>query len=211
MKQIFDGIKDILDEFFSESSDYNYVDGKQFIIDTQTEFVYGMDFPKQIQLPQTTYSPQNRPKPTAPQKDFTRIFFKPKSTVYISNSQTETEVEGEEHQVLVQNYNEYVAKFDLIFYTKSSSNTFTMDAFNFQELFFNAFRGNVPFLDFLFAKKVWDFGWEGYDVRDLSFVENAHGVSRYEASFAARYIQETNSYILDKLQKIKIDEIKIID
>lgn len=210
MKQIFDGIKDILNEFFSENSTYNYVNSNQFIIDTQNEFIYGMNFPKQINIPTPTYSPQQRPTPTTSQKDFTRIFFKPKSTVYITNSQTYNEVEGEEHQALVQNYNEYVAKFDLIFYTKSPNDTFTMNAFNFQELFFNVFRGNVAFLDYLFAKNVWDFGWEGYDVRDLSFVENTHGVSRYEASFSARYLQQTNSYILDKLQKIKIDEIKII-
>jgi hypothetical protein len=209
MKQIFDGIKDILNEFFSEGSTYNYVNGNQFVIDTENDFIYGMNFPKEINIATPSYSPQKRSTPTAPQNDFTRIFFKPKSTVYITNTQTESAVEGKEYQVLVQNANEYVAKFDLILYTKSPNDTFVMNAFNFQELFFNVFRGNVPFLDYLFVKKVWDFGWEGYDVRDLSFVENTHGVSRYEASFSARYIQQTNSYILDKLQKIKIDELKI--
>lgn len=210
MKQVFDGIKDILNEFFKESSTYNYVDGKQFVIDAENDFIFGMNFPKQINVQKPVYSPQERQTFTTTQKDFTRIFFIPKNTTYITNSQTYNEVEGVPTQTLVQNYNEYIVKFNLVFYTKSQNETFSMDAFNFQELFFNVFRGNVPFLDYLFAKNVWDFGWEEYKVNDLSYVEDTHGVSRYEAFFSARYKQATNTYILDKLQKITIDDTKII-
>lgn len=214
MKQIFEGIKNILETFFAENSTYNWVAGEQFIVNTTTDFIYGLDFPQfTTPAPLQTRFPQNgKLNSTAPQ-DFTRIFFKPISTTFITHSTTQTEIPSEteepSHQVSVQNYNQYFARFNLIFYTKSTRPTATMDAYNFQELFFNAFRGNIPFLDYLHAQNVWQFGWEGRRVEDLSFVENASGVSRYQATMSAMYSQDTNSYILDKAQNMQIDEIKI--
>ena len=207
MEQIFNGIKDILKEYFVESSEYNYVNGKQFIIDAENDFIYGIDFPKTANIPTPINDPSKRPR-VSMQNIFTKVYFRPQNTTHIHHYTTQTEVVGNPNQILVQNYNEYIGRFSLGVYTKSPQMMFDMDAFNFKELFFNTFRGNLPFLDFLFTRQVWAFGWENYDVIDISNIESMHGISRYEASCSARYRQETNSYIYDTLQKIKIDTVK---
>lgn len=210
MKEVYLGIKDILDEFFSTTSAYNVVDGTQYIIDTANDYIYGMDFPETPVNGANAQYPQNGNLNVNLQTDFTRIFFKPKENIFYSKEVMEEDVEGEENQVLIQHYNEYLAKFDLVLYTKSLAPAFESQAFIIQELFFNIFRGNVPYIPYLHNRNVWSFSFENYQVRDLSFVENANGVSRYEASFNTRYRKITNSYILDKLKNIVLDEVKCI-
>lgn len=220
MKPVYDAIRNILNTYFSESATYSVqnIDSvdKKLVLDVDKQFIYGTNFPIQTQQPLQTTLPKNGiiNQPIRNSTNATYIFYQPIDKVYTRsysiNETQEVVVDDVTYTQTVQRFmNSYFETFNLIFWSKSISNTDARASFLFSEIFFNIFRGNINIIPFLQEQKVFDFNFNNFQVQDLSFIENQNGVSRYQAKFTARYEIQTNTNVVDNLHNIVIDKTKI--
>lgn len=222
MSPVFESIKEILTTYFNNTATYSGItidaQTKYLVIDVEKQFIYGTNLPPTN--PQSTLKTSYAKSGTLAQTPFaqsgniTYIFFQPIDTTNYSSQYTSTfqdvVVAGETYkQETREYYNQYHETFNLIFYTKSLSNTTSREAFLFSEMFFNAFRGNLPIASILHNHNVFNFTFNNYKVQNLSGIENQNGVSRYQASFTAKYTLKTNTNIIDNLKTIVIDKVTV--
>lgn len=209
---VFLAFKDIINHYFSATSTYNVIDTSQLVIDAERNFVFVTDFDRDIPETPKTEMPKNGIIGQIPIKptEYLNVFFVPRRSVYLQLHSAREEVEGNDTVYRVQNYNIYYCQFDLVFYSKFTTSIRDTKAFIFKDLFFNTFRGNVDIDQFLTPRKIWNFTFENREVLEIPTVQDVMNVARYQTSHTCRVWQKTNSFLVDKVKKIKIEEIKFI-
>lgn len=192
MYQVYNCIKEICNEYFTTNSPFvqKTIDGQmRSLAIPQENILYFNDTPQAN-------------KHTAPYfGDYVYVYIQPIQYTLLNIGQEEVLDDLGDPTGDLQNYTQYTAKFNLIFYTKSKKNNITnKTAPHFKDIFFNVFNGLVNIQEFLTKHRI-AYLRGTKRVKDQSFLEgDTLTISRYDMEFSTQYSEVSN--IIERPQSI---------